>query len=326
LLKESFSEYCRDDMIFLIYVFAGLAAFLFGWTLFSLNRGLRRESEPALRDAGFGADDEDLPGFFRMLLPWARLTVPARMRSPASSGASGIAKEAGGWGWRGWLAMQIRYAGDPAQLAPEELLALMGLTGLCAGVGGIFLASLVPLGRWVLLVVCALALVGAAFPLLWVTDRVRHRCRSIRKGLPYALDLMTLGVESGLDFTVALDRLVARLGPTPLSREFGRLLYEIQMGRTRREALEGLRERTPVEEVGLFVGALNQADQVGAGLGRVLRIQTEVMRRRRFQRAEELAMKVPVKIIFPLILFIMPTSLAVIFGPIAIQLWQQFGS
>ena len=141
----------------------------------------------------------------------------------------------------------------------------------------------------------------------------------MRRLMPYTLDLLTLSVEAGLDFTAALARIVPKLEGTALSEEFGELLRAIRLGRARSEALRDMADRVSMAELTSFTSSLVQADELGADLGPVLRVLADQMRNDRSNRAEKKAMEAPVKILFPLIAFIFPTVFIIIFAPIGIE-------
>ncbi|HRR82210.1 MAG TPA: type II secretion system F family protein [Planctomycetota bacterium] len=162
-------------------------------------------------------------------------------------------------------------------------------------------------------------LLGYLMPWIWLRDRERARKKAIRKDLPYALDLLTLSVEAGLDFTAALARIVRRRPGRPLSQELGETLRQIQIGVPRAVALRDLNERVHMEEIFSVTSALIQADELGASLGPILRVQADTFRVRRAQAAEKQAMEAPVKLLFPLICFFFPATFIVIFGPIFIR-------
>jgi tight adherence protein C len=145
----------------------------------------------------------------------------------------------------------------------------------------------------------------------------------MRKALPDALDLLTVSVEAGLAFDGAVGR-VARNTSGPLAQEFQRLLQEMQIGRGRVEAMRGMAERTSLDDLRAFCTSMVQADSLGIPIGRVLRIQSEEMRTKRRQRAEEKAQQVPVKIMVPLVLFILPCLFIVVMGPAAIGIMDAF--
>jgi len=163
-------------------------------------------------------------------------------------------------------------------------------------------------------------LIGLLIPWIWLRDAERARKRMIRNALPYALDLLTLSVEAGLDFTAALARIIKRRPDTALSQELGETLRQIQMGVPRAEALRNLHDRVAMEEIFSVTSALIQADELGASLGPILRIQSDQFRIRRAQAAEKAAMEAPVKLLFPLICFFFPATFVMLFGPVFLQL------
>lgn len=210
---------------------------------------------------------------------------------------------------------RLRAAAHPEGVDADEFFGLVAL-GAFAGAFVGFLAN-VRLG--LPLVIFFGAFVGAAWPFSWLSRRLNSRRTEIRRQLPYALDLLTLSVEAGLDFTEALGRISAKLGDAPLATELDAALRDIRLGRTRSEALRILSERLDMSEVISITSALIQADELGAALGPVLRAQSEQIRVARSQEAEKKALEAPVKILFPLILFILPTVLIIIGGPILLR-------
>lgn len=162
-------------------------------------------------------------------------------------------------------------------------------------------------------------ILGLFWPFFWLRDRLVKRQNLIRRGLPLCADMLTLSVEAGLDFTAALARMVGRLPPGPLTDEISQTLREIRMGKTRKESFRDLSERVQMDEITNLTSALIQADEIGASMGHILRIQSEELRSRRFRRAEKAAMEAPIKMLFPLVAFIFPTVFVVIFGPLLIR-------
>jgi len=152
---------------------------------------------------------------------------------------------------------------------------------------------------------------------------IGKRQKNITNNLPDALDLITVSVEAGLSFDGAVDRVIRQM-PTALSEELAIALKEMRMGKTRREALRSLSDRCLVDDLTTLVGALIQADELGVGIGRVLRIQSKQIREKRRQRAREKAMKAPIKLLFPLIFFIFPTIFVILIGPAGIQIVDVF--
>ena len=157
---------------------------------------------------------------------------------------------------------------------------------------------------------------GAACPLIWLRDRIKSRHHRIGRALPYDLDLLTLSVEAGLDFTAALSKVVEKGRPGPLADELSIAIKELKLGKTREEALRNLARRCGLSTLTSFVQALVQADRMGTPLGKTLRILSTQMRIDRSQRAEKLASEAPVKLLLPLIGCIFPTIFLMLFAPI----------
>ena len=207
-------------------------------------------------------------------------------------------------------------AGNPEGLTPDEFL---GMVAVCA-LGGLVVGGLVYVRTATGLFPLGFMVVFAWFPVSWLRSTMRRRIHLIRRMLPYTIDLLSLCVAAGLDFTEALTRIVAKLGATPLAEELGEMLRQIRLGKSRREALRDLARRIDLPELRSVVSALIQTDELGGHLAPILRAQSEQLRVQRSQLAEKLAMQAPVKILFPLIFCIFPTIFVMIFGPIALKL------
>ncbi len=164
----------------------------------------------------------------------------------------------------------------------------------------------------------AFAALGIAAPMLWLRRRARGRKLAVWKSLPDTFDLVTVSVEAGLGLDAAM-RQVAEKVRGPLADEIAQMLREVGMGRARREALEDMAQRTDVPEVVTFVNAIVQAEQLGTSIGRVLRSQAVMLRIRRRQKAEATARRAPIKMVFPLVLCIMPSFFIVTVGPIFVR-------
>jgi tight adherence protein C len=167
---------------------------------------------------------------------------------------------------------------------------------------------------------------GAAFagfflPHLMLTSKITRRQKDIRKAMPDALDLLTICVEAGLGFEASMSK-VAEKWETELSMAFARVLREIQLGKVRRDALKDMSERLGIPEMTSFVAAIIQSEQLGVSLARVLRIQSDAMRIKRRQHAEEEAHKAPIKMIIPMALLIFPSILIIILTPAVIQIME----
>ncbi len=165
---------------------------------------------------------------------------------------------------------------------------------------------------------------GMASPFVLLRRRSRNRRLAIWRSLPDTFDMITVCVEAGLALDAAMRQVSSKLHG-PLAEEIALVLREVGMGRPRREALEDMAFRTDVPEVTTFVHAVAQAEQLGTSLGRVLRAQGVSLRTQRKQRAEETARKAPVKMIFPLVFFIMPTFFIITIGPIAVRAIEFIG-
>ncbi len=162
-------------------------------------------------------------------------------------------------------------------------------------------------------------LLGYMFPELWLTGKIRARQKAVFRGMPDALDLLTVCVEAGLGFDAAMGK-VQEKWEDDLALEFGRVLQEIRLGKLRREALRDMAERVDVAELTSFVAAVVQSEQLGVSMSKVLRIQSDQMRVRRRQMAEEEANRAPIKMVFPIGCLIFPSILIILLGPAAMLL------
>jgi tight adherence protein C len=215
-------------------------------------------------------------------------------------------------------------AGNPVSWPPERIMEMQSLGLLVfAFAGGALGFALNFSGVNLVLTVVAAAALGFWAPFIVVYDLGVRRQQEIQRQLPDALDLLTLSVEAGLGFDAALAQVAATM-PGALAREFARLLQEMQMGQRRAAALRSLSARTSVSELKALATSLVQAGELGIPIASVLREQARQMRVKRRQRAEEMARKLPVKIIFPLILCLFPALFIVIVGPGAINMMESF--
>lgn len=219
---------------------------------------------------------------------------------------------------------RLDLAGNPPGWDTDRMLGLKALGLVTGTLLGLVAPSLLGGGaRATVLTTLALALLGWFGPTMWIYQVGYDRTEQIQRELPDALDLLTISVEAGLTFDAALAQ-VARNSSGPLGKELFRVLQEMQIGTGRIDALRALVDRTDVEDLRIFVGAMVQADSFGIPIANVLRVQSREMRVKRSQRAEEKAQQVPVKILFPLIFCILPALFIVVLGPAAITIFQQF--
>lgn len=166
-------------------------------------------------------------------------------------------------------------------------------------------------------------LVGLMLPHFYLKQKMKARSHQALKELPDILDLLTVSLEAGLGFDSAVSKVVSKKGGV-IAGEFHRCLEEIRLGKTRREALSAIRDRLDVDAVKSFISSILQAEKLGVGMVKVLRIQSSEVREQRKQRAEEEAMKAPIKMLFPLVIFVFPSLFIVVLGPAVIQFIETF--
>ncbi len=211
---------------------------------------------------------------------------------------------------------KLELAGRPYGWGATEFLGVRGLAGVLLAVLTFLLmiATNQSMSRRFLATAVAGGLGFYLMPTLWLSSQIRGRQTEIVKALPDALDLLTISVEAGLGFDSAMNK-VAEKWVNELAVAFKRVIQEIQMGKLRREALRDMANRMDVSDVSSFIAAIIQADQLGVSIAKVLRIQSEQMRIRRRQRAEEKAQQAPIKMLFPMVFLIFPAILIVLLGP-----------
>jgi tight adherence protein C len=209
----------------------------------------------------------------------------------------------------------LLYLMSAAQFLALCLVSLLGfalLTATVLAAAGLF--------NWT--AVLLLAALGFVYPRLWLKEALNKRRKLIIKALPTYLDFMVMSVEAGLNMAGAISQAVAKGPAGPLKSEFAFVLRDLRAGLTRAEALRRMEERLRLPQISSFVSAVIQAERMGASLGATFRAQAEQRRAERFQRAEQLAMEAPVKLIFPLVAFIFPVTFLVLIFPIAMKFLQ----
>lgn len=223
------------------------------------------------------------------------------------------------------ISHRLDVAGNPEAWDVNRIIGtkVLGL-GVLGAMGFLFLLGRDSELSRLLLGTAAFAATGYSIPNILLKNAGDKREELMRNALPDAIDLLTISVEAGLGFDAAVSR-VAKNTEGPLAQEFARLLQEMQLGLGRSEAMRAMGDRTTLSDLRSFCLAMVQADSLGIPIARVLRIQAKEMRVKRRQRAEEKAQKVPVKILFPLIFFILPCLFIVIIGPVALQMGDLFG-
>jgi len=217
--------------------------------------------------------------------------------------------------YREEIRKKLNQAGNPRDLTPDGFIALILISIL-----GIFILELLFFNAVNILTI-AIAIFGGYFmPNSSLNSLIAKRHRAILRELPNVLDLLTLSMEAGIDFNAAVNKVIAKSEKTPLIEEFSLMQKGIRLGQSRREALTEMAKRVDLDALTSVTSAIIQADNLGASLGPVLRVQSEQMRVERFQLAEKLAHQAPVKMLFPLLFLIFPSIVIMLFGPLALKL------
>jgi tight adherence protein C len=221
---------------------------------------------------------------------------------------------------------RLALAGNPGDLRVADWLGIKAIAAF------VFAALFFALAAFVLgagvsggLIMGLIGLVfGYIAPEFWLGGRVRKRQKAILIMVPDSLDLLTISVRAGLGFDAALGKVVEKL-KGPLTDEFRRALAEVRVGKARRDALRDIVPRTEVSALTNFIGAIIQAEQLGVSISKVLQVQSEQLRIERRQRAEEMAAKAPIKMLFPLVGCIFPSLFIIILGPAIILIALNLG-
>jgi tight adherence protein C len=222
------------------------------------------------------------------------------------------------------LQEKLTLAGRPYGLTVGSFLTLQILSLVVFAVLGYGLAALMnQTTLFTILGPVVGGVLGYLVPQSLLSRKIRKRQKEILLALPNALDLLTISVEAGLGFDAAISRVTDKYH-NALALEFTRVLNEVRLGRPRMEALDDMGKRNKVDDLNNFVQAIIQSEQLGVGIANVLRIQSEEMRRRRRQRAEEQGQKAPLKMLFPMVGCIFPTLFIVLLGPAVIKVVDQF--
>lgn len=284
----------------LVLVFA--AASLFAYSIFPTQR--RRRSSLS-RDREEIAERSAL---YRLLIPYIERLAVLNQKYLGRKSKRLVTYLDG-------LQRRLVMAGSPGLLTPWEFFAVKEMAAL----GAFIIVVLFTTGfSWFVILA---PVVGFVYPDMWLRDAIKRRHKEIFRALPYVLDLMTLGVQAGLDLNQALDKVVERSERNALIDELFFTLQEMRLGKSRRDALRDLAERVNMMELTSVVTAIIQALAMGASLGPTLQIQAEQLRQKRSQRAEKLAQEAPVKMLFPLLAFIFPAVFIMLFGPLVLSVF-----
>lgn len=218
------------------------------------------------------------------------------------------------------ITRQFVAAGMTGLMSTDEFLAYkVAMAVIFESLFGVLLGWIILGVALPLPVHLTLLTLGSFFPDVWLSGLVSQRQLLIRRSLPYVMDLLTLSVEAGLDFIAGVGKVCEKAKTGPLVDELSFTLREIQVGASRQQALRNLAQRVDMPELRSFAALLVQADILGASIGPVLRAQSDLIRTQRFQAAERAGAYAATKLLFPLILFIMPAVFVVIFGPIVLN-------
>lgn len=221
-------------------------------------------------------------------------------------------------------AKKLELAGNPGRMEPSMILVLQFGAAVLFG-GLLSLVFTVAKVKWplaqIMLIVAIFTFLGFYFPQLWLSSKISKRQKEVRRGMPDALDLLTICVEAGLGFDAAMSK-VSEKWENELSLAFGRVIREIQLGKLRREAMRDMADRIGIPEMTSFVAAVIQSEQLGVSMAKVLRIQSDQMRIKRRQMAEEEAHKAPIKMLIPMAGLIFPSLMIVLLTPAGLKLFH----
>jgi tight adherence protein C len=248
-----------------------------------------------------------------------------RTLRPLASRLSGIAQRFASPNQVSRTEKRLLMAGNPGGLRTVDFLGLKLVVAGMLGIGTLVFGLLSNSAAFGFVGALAVGGLGFFLPEIWLTRRIRKRQNQIVRATPDTLDLLTISVRAGLSFDGALAKVVEKV-PGPLSNEFRRALAEVRVGKARREALRDIVPRTEVRALTNFIGAIVQAEQLGVPIAKVLQVQSEQLRIERRQRAEEMAAKAPIKMLFPLVGCIFPSMFIVILGPAIIVIVLNLGN
>jgi len=212
------------------------------------------------------------------------------------------------------LLAELDLAGRPGNLTPEDFGAVRIVAAAIMAALGLLLGLVLGSPLYAVIALAVGTVLGYYLPQLWLRQKVTGRRTEIQKGLPDAMDLLVIAVDAGLGFDAALARVVEKY-KNALSDEFAKVLKEVSLGKPRLEAMDEMGRASGVEDLHNFIQAIIQSEQFGTGIGKILRIQADEMRRKRRQRAQEKAAQATLKMLLPMVGCIFPTLWIVLLGP-----------
>jgi tight adherence protein C len=216
---------------------------------------------------------------------------------------------------------RLELAGRPGNLTPADFGAIRLVAAAIMGAVGLLLGILMGTLIYTVVGLAVGAILGYYLPVLWLKQKVDARRAAIQKGLPDAMDLLVIAVDAGLGFDAALARVTDKY-KNALSDMFAKVLREVSLGRPRLEAMDEMGRSSGVDDLHNFIQAIIQSEQFGTGIGKILRIQADEMRRKRRQRAQEKAAQATLKMMLPMVGCIFPTLWIVLLGPAALILMK----
>jgi len=212
---------------------------------------------------------------------------------------------------------KLNQAGNPADLTPDAFITLVVISII-----GMIILEILFLKKINIVVFGVFGFIGYFLPNSSLNGMITKRHHSILRELPNILDLLTLSMEAGIDFNAAVNKVISKSEKSPLVEELHLMQQGLRLGQSRKESMTEMSERVSLDALSSVVSAITQADNLGASLGPVLRVQSEQMRIERFQLAEKLAHQAPVKMLFPLMFFIFPSIVIMLFGPLALKFME----
>lgn len=284
------------------YVLVGVGAFILARMLLA-----QQESRAAEENLAESKDRQASNGLVKLLRPvFTQYVVPVIRGKPFWDKKRQLFKR------------KIIAAGLKEELTPDEFISFkLVLILFFPVVGGLLNAGDFIDVSWYYILGSGLA--GWFYPNFWVNGRMQARQQQALRAMPFIVDLLALSTEAGLDFLGAIGKVVDKAKPSPLVEEFSQLLKEIKVGASRQEALREMAARLNMSEVNSFVAILISADQMGASIGKILRQQSDQIRSARMVRAEKAGAAAAQKVLLPLVLFILPAVMLMIFGPMVVS-------
>jgi tight adherence protein C len=286
--------------VFLIQFLSFTSVVLFVLGVNSLRHGARAATSKSLHPGLFGWFPEETKAIGDILGPRINALFPDETKAVQN---------------------QLLAAALDDQLKVRDVRGLQGLLGISLFVTAVLFVLVVTLeGAWALAAGLVLGLLGYMWPLMWLRRTAQARQDQISKELPYAIDLLTVAMEAGQDFGAAVRHFANEVGSGPLKQEFGIMLRETDLNKSRVEALRSMAARMQVEEFKSIVTAVVQSTEMGASVAAALKVQAEEIRRARFHRAERKAARAPSLMLIPVALFIVPAVFIVILTPVAMRM------